>query len=142
MKKDFSETIANIVDGVTKLTELNIANDKVEQQAENLRHMFLAMSHDVRVIIVKLADRLHNLRTLEYQTREKQEEKSLETLEIYSPIANRLGISRVKIELDDLALSYLKPKEYLDLQRSIKIRREKREAYNYDARRAGGLDGG
>ena len=129
VKKDFSETIANIVDGVTKLTELNIANDKVEQQAENLRHMFLAMSHDVRVIIVKLADRLHNLRTLEYQTREKQEEKSLETLEIYSPIANRLGISRVKIELDDLALSYLKPKEYLDLQRSIKIRREKREAF-------------
>ena len=129
VKKDFSETIANIVDGVTKLTELNIANDKVEQQAENLRHMFLAMSHDVRVIIVKLADRLHNLRTLEYQTREKQEEKSLETLEIYSPIANRLGISRVKTELDDLALSYLKPKEYLDLQRSIKIRREKREAF-------------
>ena len=129
VKNDFSESIANIVDGVTKLTEINLANDKVEQQAENLRHMFLAMSHDIRVIIVKLADRLHNLRTLEYQTREKQEEKSLETLEIYSPIANRLGISKVKTELDDLALSYLKPKEYHELQKSIKIRREKREAF-------------
>ena len=129
VKKDFSETIAEIVDGVTKLTELNIANDKVEQQAENLRHMFLAMSNDIRVIIVKLADRLHNLRTLEYQTKEKQEEKSLETLEIYSPIANRLGISKVKTELDDLSLSYLKPKEYKDLQNSIKVRREKREAF-------------
>ena len=129
VKKDFSETIAEIVDGVTKLTELNIANDKVEQQAENLRHMFLAMSNDIRVIIVKLADRLHNLRTLEYQTKEKQEEKSLETLEIYSPIANRLGISKVKTELDDLSLSYLKPKEYKELQNSIKVRREKREAF-------------
>lgn len=129
VKKDFSETIANIVEGVTKLTQLNLSNDKVLMQAENLRHMFLAMSKDIRVIIVKLADRLHNLRTLEYQSREKQEEKSLETLEIYSPIANRLGISKVKTEMDDLALSYLKPKEYKELQTSIKIRKERRESF-------------
>ncbi len=129
VKNDFSETIAILVDGVTKLTKLNISNDKVEEQAENLRHMFLAMSKDIRVIIVKLADRLHNLRTLEYQTREKQEEKALETLEIYSPIANRLGISKIKTEMDDLSLRYLKPKEYVELQKSIKIRKDKRETF-------------
>ena len=96
LKKDFSDEIALLVEGVTKLTELNLVNDKVEKQAENLRHMFIAMSKDIRVIIIKLADRLHNLKTLEYQTREKQEEKSRETIEIYSPIAGRLGISKIK----------------------------------------------
>ena len=129
VKNDFNETVATIVEGVTKLTRLSISNDKVEEQAENLRHMFLAMSKDIRVIIVKLADRLHNLRTLEYQTREKQEEKSLETLEIYSPIANRLGISKIKTEMDDLSLRYLKPKEYIELQKSIKVRKDKRESF-------------
>lgn len=132
LKEDFGDSIANLVEGVTKLTQLNIVNDKVETQAENLRHMFLAMSRDVRVVIVKLADRLHNLRTLEYQSREKQEEKSLETLEIYSPIANRLGISKVKTEMDDLALRYLKPKDYVELQRSIKVRRDSREKFIND----------
>lgn len=132
LKSDFGESIANLVEGVTKLTQLNLVNDKVETQAENLRHMFLAMSKDIRVVIVKLADRLHNLRTLEYQSREKQEEKSLETLEIYSPIANRLGISKVKTEMDDLALRYLKPKEYVELQKSIKVRRDSREKFIND----------
>lgn len=129
LERDFSERIANLVDGVTKLTQLNIVNDKVEKQAENLRHMFIAMSKDIRVIIIKLADRLHNLRTLEYQTKEKQEEKSLETIEIYSPIANRLGISKLKSEMDDLALMYLKPKEYIELQKGIKLRKEVREKF-------------
>ena len=129
LKNDFSEHVALLVEGVTKLTEINIANDKVEKQAENLRHMFIAMSKDIRVIIIKLADRLHNLKTLEYQTKEKQEEKSLETIEIYSPIAGRLGISKIKSEMDDLSLMYLKPKEFVELQRGIKIRREAREKY-------------
>lgn len=129
LKKDFSEHIALLVEGVTKLTELNLVNDKVEKQAENLRHMFLAMSKDIRVIIIKLADRLHNLKTLEYQTREKQEEKALETIEIYSPIANRLGISKIKSEMDDLALMYLKPKEYAELEKNIKVRNDAREKF-------------
>ena len=129
VEKEFGKHVADLVDGVTKLTNLNLANDKVASQAENLRHMFLAMSKDVRVIIIKLADRLHNLRTLEYQSKEKQEEKSLETLEIYSPIANRLGITKIKTQMDDLALRYLKPKEYADLQKSIKVRREAREEF-------------
>lgn len=126
---DFGEDIATIVEGVTKLTNINLNNDKVESQAENLRHMFLAMSKDVRVIIVKLADRLHNLMTLEYQTKEKQEEKSLETLEIYSPIANRLGISTIKSSMDDLALRYLKPKEYAELVKNVKLIREARDSF-------------
>lgn len=129
LEKEFSQHIALLVEGVTKLTELSIANDKVEKQAENLRHMFIAMSKDIRVIIIKLADRLHNLKTLEYQTKEKQHEKSLETIEIYSPIANRLGISRIKSEMDDLALMYLKPNEYAELERGIKLRNEAREKF-------------
>lgn len=129
VEREFSKHVADLVDGVTKLTNLNLANDKVASQAENLRHMFLAMSKDVRVIIIKLADRLHNLRTLEYQSKEKQEEKSLETLEIYSPIANRLGITKIKTQMDDLSLRYLKPKEYAELQKSIKVRKEAREEF-------------
>ena len=129
LKKDFSDQIALLVEGVTKLTELNLVNDKVEKQAENLRHMFIAMSKDIRVIIIKLADRLHNLKTLEYQTREKQEEKSRETIEIYSPIAGRLGISRIKSQMDDLSLMYLKPKEFVEIQKGIKVRTEAREKF-------------
>lgn len=132
VKREFSEHIAMLVEGVTKLTELNLVNDKVEKQAENLRHMFIAMSKDIRVIIIKLADRLHNLKTLEYQTKEKQQEKSLETIEIYSPIAGRLGISRIKSEMDDLSLMYLKPNEFIELQKGIKVRREAREHYIED----------
>ena len=129
LKKDFTEHIALLVEGVTKLTELNLVNDKVEKQAENLRHMFMAMSKDIRVVIIKLADRLHNLKTLEYQIKEKQEEKALETMEIYSPIAGRLGISKIKSEMDDLSLMYLKPKEFTEIQKDIKVRTEAREKF-------------
>lgn len=111
----FSEEISALVDGVTKLTQLNYAADKVEMQAENLRKMFLAMAKDIRVIIIKLADRLHNMRTMQFMKPEKQKEKSRETLDIYAPIAERLGISKVKVELDDLSLQYLEPEAYKDL---------------------------
>ena len=129
VKEDFSDTVALLVEGVTKLTELNLVNDKVEKQAENLRHMFIAMSKDIRVIIIKLADRLHNLKTLEYQNKEKQEEKARETIEIYSPLAGRLGISRIKSEMDDLSLMYLNPKEFVEIQKGIKVRQEAREKF-------------
>ena len=132
LKRDFSDHIALLVEGVTKLTELNLVNDKVEKQAENLRHMFISMSKDIRVIIIKLADRLHNLKTLEYQSKEKQQEKALETIEIYSPLAGRLGISRIKSEMDDLSLMYLKPNEFIELQKGIKVRREAREKFIED----------
>ena len=104
--------MALLVDGVTKLTRLSWDGDKMELQAENLRKMFLAMAKDIRVIIIKLADRTHNMRTLQYMKPEKQREKSRETLEIYAPLASRLGISKLKIELDNLALSYLEPESY------------------------------
>ena len=132
VKEDFSDNVALLVEGVTKLTELNLVNDKVEKQAENLRHMFIAMSKDIRVIIIKLADRLHNLKTLEYQNKEKQEEKARETIEIYSPLAGRLGISRIKSEMDDLSLMYLNPKEFVDIQKGIKVRQEAREKFIED----------
>ena len=103
--------------------------DKVEIQAENLRKMFLAMAKDIRVILIKLADRLHNMRTLQYMRPEKQKEKAKETLEIYSPIANRLGISKIKVELDDLALKYLEPDVYYDLSEKISLKKDSREAF-------------
>ena len=111
----FGDDVAELVDGVTKLTQLSYDTDKVEEQAENLRKMFLAMAKDIRVILIKLADRLHNMRTLQYMTPEKQREKARETMDIYSPIANRLGISKIKTELDDLSLKYLEPDVYNNL---------------------------
>ena len=126
---EFSEEIALLVDGVTKLGQLSYDADKVEVQAENLRKMFLAMSKDIRVILIKLADRLHNMRTLKYMTPEKQKEKARETMDIYAPIAQRLGISKIKIELDDLSLKYLEPEAYYDLVEKVALRKSVRDDY-------------
>ena len=126
---EFSEEIALLVDGVTKLGQLSYDADKVEVQAENLRKMFLAMAKDIRVIIVKLADRLHNMRTGQYWKPEKQKEKARETMDIYAPIAQRLGISKIKIELDDLSLKYLEPEAYYDLVEKVALRKSVRDDY-------------
>ena len=127
--REFSDEVALLVDGVTKLTQLNLTQDKIEIQAENLRKMFLAMAKDIRVIIIKLADRLHNLRTLQYQSPAKQIEKARETMDIYAPIAHRLGISRIKIEMDDLCMKYLYPQVYAELQQKIDDRLHEREEF-------------
>ena len=127
--REFGSEVAILVDGVTKLTQLNYQHDKIEVQAENLRKMFLAMAKDIRVIMIKLADRLHNMRTMQYQSPAKQIEKSRETMEIYAPIANRLGISKIKVELDDLSMKYLMPDVYTDLVEQVNINRPGREAF-------------
>lgn len=132
LRSMFGDEVANLVDGVTKLTQLSWDKDKIELQAENLRKMFLAMAKDIRVILIKLADRLHNMRTLKYMKPEKQKEKARETLDIYSPIAQRLGISKIKVELDDLALKYLKPEVYEDLLEKITLKKEQREEFVHD----------
>ena len=121
--------MALLVDGVTKLAQLSYDADKVEKQAENLRKMFLAMANDIRVILIKLADRLHNMRTLKYMTPEKQKEKARETMDIYAPIAQRLGISKIKIELEDLSLKYLEPEAYYDLVEKIALKKSARDDY-------------
>ena len=116
--KRFSPTIADIVDGVTKLTRVKYSTME-EEQMENLRKMLLAMSKDIRVILIKIADRLHNMRTMEYQTPEKQKKKAFETMEIYAPIAHRLGMQKVKWELEDLSLKYLDPVGYDDIVKKL-----------------------
>lgn len=126
---EFSEEVAFLVEGVTKLTQLKMTTDKIEVQAENLRKMFLSMAKDIRVILIKLADRLHNLRTLQYQSPAKQIEKARETMDIYAPIAHRLGISKIKVELDDLSMRYLMPDVYADLKAQIDEKLYEREAY-------------
>lgn len=129
IREEFGPDVALLVDGVTKLGRLTYNGDKLEFQAENLRKMFLAMAKDIRVIMVKLADRLHNMRTLKHMTPEKQIEISRETLDIYAPIAQRLGISKLKVELDDLSLKYLEPDVYYDLVDKISVRKSVREKY-------------
>ena len=116
--KLFGTTVADLVDGVTKLTRMQYTS-KEEEQMENLRKMFMAMAKDVRVIVIKLCDRLHNMRTLEYQSERKQKEKSLETMEIYAPIAHRLGMQRLKWELEDLSMQYLDPIGYKEVESEL-----------------------
>ena len=118
ISREFSPTIADLVEGVTKLTRINYVSME-EKQMENLRKMLMAMSKDIRVILVKLCDRLHNMRTMQYQTPEKQREKSWETLEIYAPIAHRLGMQRIKWELEDLSLKYLDPIGYQEIEDAL-----------------------
>lgn len=135
LKCEFGDDVALLVDGVTKLEKIplsagaNQPDEKLEMQAENLRKMFLAMAKDIRVIMIKLADRLHNMRTLKYKTPESQKRIAKETLEIYCPIAQRLGISKLKVELDDLSLKYLEPEVYYDLVNQIAMRKSAREQY-------------
>lgn len=124
--EDFNEEIALLVDGVTKLGNIKY-DSKEEMQAENFRKMFLAMSKDIRVLIIKLADRLHNMRTMEFMPPHKRKEKSAETLEIYAPLAGRLGIYSIKFELEDLAFKYLHPSDYESLSVQVNQRKEERE---------------
>ncbi|HZX21119.1 MAG TPA: bifunctional (p)ppGpp synthetase/guanosine-3',5'-bis(diphosphate) 3'-pyrophosphohydrolase, partial [Clostridia bacterium] len=128
IKSEFGEEVADLVEGVTKITRLNFSS-KEERQAENLRKMILAMAKDIRIILIKLADRLHNMRTLKYHNGEKQREKAMETLEIYVPIADRLGISRIKWELEDLCLRYIDPEGYYDLVDKVAKKRHDREEF-------------
>ncbi len=131
IREQFGDDVALLVDGVTKLTQVSLTS-REEIQAENIRKMFIAMNQDVRVIIIKLADRLHNMRTLIHMPQYKQRQKSLETLEIYAPIAHRLGIRAFKEELEDLAIRYLDPVAYKDIEDSLAMKKEEGEAFLSD----------
>ena len=133
LTKMFGSEVAALVDGVTKISKINFKT-KEESQAENFRKMLLAMAIDIRVILVKLADRLHNMRTLEFQDEVKQRRIARETMDIYAPIANRLGISWVKVELEDLSFRYLHPEIYFDLVKKISQKKQEREAFVEEAK--------
>lgn len=126
--KEFSEEIAEMVNGVTKLGKLNYTTLK-EQQVEDYRKMFLAMGKDIRVILIKLADRLHNMRTLKYLTRDRQIANASETMDLYAPLANRLGMYSLKWELEDLSFKYLYPEEYREIVEGLDRKREERLAF-------------
>ena len=126
--KLFGPAVADLVEGVTKLTRVQYTS-KEEEQMENLRKMLMAMAKDIRVILIKLADRTHNMRTMEYQTAEKQRQKSLETMEIYAPIAHRLGMQRIKWELEDLSLKYLDPVGYTEITQSLEKKQREHESF-------------
>ena len=126
--KLFSPTVANLVEGVSKLTRIQYAT-KEDEQMENLRKMLIAMSKDIRVILIKIADRLHNMRTMEYQSAPKQKQKSLETMEIYAPIAHRLGMQRIKWELEDLSLKYLDPVAYNEIVSTLAEKQSEYDAF-------------
>ena len=126
--KKFGLTVADLVEGVTKLTRMQYVS-KEEEQMENLRKMLMAMSHDIRVILIKICDRLHNMRTMEYQSPKKQREKSLETMEIYAPIAHRLGMQKLKWELEDLSLRYLDPVGYEEIETQLAKRSSAHEEF-------------
>lgn len=128
IEENFNTNIANLVDGVTKIGKLQFET-REEREAESLRKMVIAMAQDIRVIIIKLADRLHNMRTLGVMRPEKRVQKARETLDIYAPIAHRLGISRIKWELEDLSLKYIDPKAYKEIEHKVTFNREEREAF-------------
>lgn len=128
IKKQFGVGIANLIDGVTKLGRIPFSS-REEQQAENIRKMLIAMAEDIRVIIIKLADRLHNMRTLEYMTPQKQRDKALENMEVYAPIAHRLGIRAIKEELEDLSLRYLDPIAYQEIEDTLELRKKDRDHF-------------
>ena len=135
LRQEFGDEVTLLVSGVTKLENIPLSrnmdqsDEKLEIQAENLRKMFYAMARDIRVILIKLADRLHNMRTLQYQPPASQIRIARETMDIYCPIAQRLGISRIKVELDDLSLKYLEPEAYNELKTAIAEKKTEREAY-------------
>ncbi|NMC47999.1 MAG: bifunctional (p)ppGpp synthetase/guanosine-3',5'-bis(diphosphate) 3'-pyrophosphohydrolase, partial [Desulfovibrio sp.] len=128
IEEDFGEEVADVVDGVTKISQISFES-KEEAQAENIRKMILAMAEDIRVVLVKLADRLHNMRTLDFQKPEKQALIAQETMDIYAPLANRLGLHRVKIELEDLSFKYLKPEIYAQIRDGLNRHHTLGEAY-------------